>query len=410
MPAQIPVGWELVRLTSVARLESGHTPSRRHPEYWDGDIPWLSLHDSSGLDVAEIHDTAQTVGTLGLEHSSARLLPKGTVVFSRTATVGKSTVMGRDMATSQDFANYVCGSRLHNHYLVHLFRFMGPEWKRLMAGSTHNSIYMPVFQDLQILLPPICEQEAIAEAIGDADILIESLEKLLVKKRQVKQGAMQALLTGKRRLPSFSGAWTHAALGHLGHCHRGVSYDPSRDLSPSDAEGTVRLLRANNVRAARVVFEDVQYVAASRVSDDQHLRQGDILICMASGSRELVGKTGQFRSDDGFRYTFGAFMGCFRPDPTAADPAFVYYLFQTNAYRGHISVVLAGSSINNLTPASVESFSVPVPPDRIEQRRIATVLSDMDAEIDALDTKLTKARQVKQGMMQELLTGRTRLS
>ena len=153
-PTYVPERWELVYLTSVAKLESGHTPSRRRPEYWEGDIPWISLHDSGALDVREIFSTAQTIGQLGLANSSTRLLPKGTVVFSRTATVGKATVMGREMATSQDFANYICGERLHNHYLVHLFRYMSPEWKRLMAGSTHNSIYMPVFRDLQILLPP----------------------------------------------------------------------------------------------------------------------------------------------------------------------------------------------------------------------------------------------------------------
>jgi type I restriction enzyme S subunit len=197
-----------VYLTSVAKLESGHTPSRRRPEYWKGDIPWISLHDSGALDVREIFSTAQTIGQLGLANSSARLLPKGTVVFSRTATVGKATVMGREMATSQDFANYICGERLHNHYLVHLFRYMSPEWKRLMAGSTHNSIYMPVFRDLQILLPSLNEQETIAEALNNADDLIESLERLIAKKRILKKGVMQQLLIGKQRLRKFANATT----------------------------------------------------------------------------------------------------------------------------------------------------------------------------------------------------------
>ncbi|PSM31723.1 hypothetical protein BVG81_003905 [Haliangium sp. UPWRP_2] len=153
-PTRVPERWGLVRLIDVATLESGHTPSRHCPDYWKGDIPWISLHDTDGLDVPEIFDTAQTIGELGLANSSARLLPRGTVVFSRTATVGKATVMGRSMATSQDFANYVCSDRVHNHFLVHLFRFLAPEWKRLKAGSTLNTIYMPVFRDLQVLLPP----------------------------------------------------------------------------------------------------------------------------------------------------------------------------------------------------------------------------------------------------------------
>src|SRR5258708_40366077 len=99
MPEAIPSEWDFVRLTDVARLESGHTPSRKHPEYWAGDIPWVSLHDSKVLDRAEIRETAQTIGELGLANSSARLLPPGTVVFSRTATVGKATILGREMAT-----------------------------------------------------------------------------------------------------------------------------------------------------------------------------------------------------------------------------------------------------------------------------------------------------------------------
>jgi type I restriction enzyme S subunit len=130
---------------------------------------------------------------------------------------------------------------------------------------------------------------------------------------------------------------------------------------------------------------------------------------MANGSRELVGKAGRFSADDGFTYTFGAFMGCFRPDHHAADPDFVFYLFQTARYRAHIAVLLAGSSINNLTPGSVEAFLISVPSDKAEQSAIAAILSDMDADTAALQAKLAKVRSIKQGMMQELLTGRIRL-
>lgn len=197
---EIPADWALVRLTSVARLESGHTPSRSHPEYWEGDIPWISLHDSKGLDRFDIYDTAQTIGPLGLKHSSARLLPKGTVIFSRTATVGKSTVMGREMSTSQDFANYVCGERIYNRYLMHVLRHMGPEWERLMAGSTHQTIYMPVFRDLQVLLPPIEEQIEIAAVADALDARIESEQVQLPVLAILKSALMSVLLTGELRV------------------------------------------------------------------------------------------------------------------------------------------------------------------------------------------------------------------
>lgn len=197
---EIPETWRLVHITDVARLESGHTPSRNHPEYWEGDIPWVSLHDSKNLDGPVIMDTAQTIGALGLANSSARMLPKGTVVFSRTATVGKCTVLGRDMSTSQDFANYVCGPTLDPRYLMHLMRNMQTEWKRLMAGSTHQTIYMPVFRDLQILLPPMDEQRQIA-AIGDQfHGTIASEYKAVAELKHLKSALSSSLLSGELRV------------------------------------------------------------------------------------------------------------------------------------------------------------------------------------------------------------------
>jgi type I restriction enzyme S subunit len=196
----VPEVWSLVRIDEVARLESGHTPSRKRPEYWAGDIPWVSLHDSKGLDGPNIFETSQTIGALGLANSSARLLPRDTVVFSRTATVGKCTVLGREMATSQDFANYVCGSRLDHRYLMHLFRHMQAEWKRLMAGSTHQTIYMPVFRDLQILLPPLEEQREIATVADQLDARMAQEVGTVAALRATKGALSAALLSGDLRV------------------------------------------------------------------------------------------------------------------------------------------------------------------------------------------------------------------
>jgi type I restriction enzyme S subunit len=278
------------------------------------------------------------------------------------------------------------------------------------TGNGQPNLNTTLIGNFKIPLPPTkAEQAAIAEVLSDADAFIESLDQLLTKKRRLKQGAMQELLTGKKRLPGFSSDWEETTLGQLGECLRGVSYNPTVDLSPFDKDSTVRLLRSNNVQEARVVFADMQFVNCGRVSADQRLRPSDILICMANGSRDLVGKAGRFSADDGFGYTFGAFMGCFRPNGQTADPDFVFFLFQTEAYRAHISILLAGSSINNLTPGSVEALVIGVPPDRAEQTAVAAILSDMDGEIAALEAKLAKARSLKQGMMQELLTGKVRL-
>ncbi|MET4897098.1 restriction endonuclease subunit S [Sphingomonadaceae bacterium jetA1] len=197
----IPADWDLVTLTKVAKLESGHTPSRDKPDYWNGDIPWLSLADTEALDALEVDRTSECVTAKGIANSSARVLPKDTVVFSRTATVGKASRMKYPMATSQDFANWVCGPTLVPAYLVQVFRHMEREWDRLQEGSTHKTIYMPVFKKLQILLPPTTEQQRIAD-VGEAfDMRIaqeRETRKVLVGNRDA---LAQELLSGRIRLP-----------------------------------------------------------------------------------------------------------------------------------------------------------------------------------------------------------------
>jgi type I restriction enzyme S subunit len=197
----IPSDWDLVTLTSVATLESGHTPSRDKPDYWGGDIPWLSLADTDALEKLEVEQTSECVTQKGIANSSARILPKNTVVFSRTATVGKATRMKRPMATSQDFANWVCGPTLLPAYLVQVFRHMGREWERLQEGSTHQTIYMPVFKKLQILQPPKSEQLKIAE-IGEAfDLRIASEQSTLAVLVENRSALAQELLSGRLPLP-----------------------------------------------------------------------------------------------------------------------------------------------------------------------------------------------------------------
>ncbi|MEB3209518.1 MAG: restriction endonuclease subunit S, partial [Synechococcus sp.] len=408
VPDEIPAGWCLRNISDVAELASGHTPNRQRPDYWGGSCQWISLHDSKGLESNYISETALTITEAGLAHSSARRLPIDTVVFSRTATIGKCTRMATEMATSQDFANYICGPLLNSLYLVYLFRFLGPEWHRLMSGSTHNTIYMYVFERLQVLLPPLPEQRAIAAALSDVDDLLQSLDRLIAKKRDIKQGTMQELLTGKTRLPGFSGKWETKRLGEMGTCLRGVSYNPEYDLAADDTDCTFRLLRSTNLQRGRLDLEDLQFVDESRVAHWQHLRAGDLVFCAANGSRSLVGKSAVFDIEDGHRYTFGAFMGAFRTNLEITDSSFAGHLFHSNNFFKRLDLALSGSAINNLSPSEVESFSFTVPP-LPEQRAIAAVLSDMDAEIDALEARRKKVAAIKQGMMQELLTGRTRL-
>lgn len=197
----LPAGWQIVKLVDVARLESGHTPDRKKPEYWKGgDVQWISLHDTQNLEPCEINQTEMRITHAGLANSSARLLPAGTVCFSRTATVGKCVIMGQSMTTSQDFANFICSPTLNNRYLLHLMRWMQPVWKALASGSTHKTIYMPTFKALQIVLPPRDEQDMIAESMDRFISVIDDHLAELDRLRTIKSALMSDLLSGRVRV------------------------------------------------------------------------------------------------------------------------------------------------------------------------------------------------------------------
>lgn len=269
------------------------------------------------------------------------------------------------------------------------------------GGSTIKHIYITIVNKMKLGIPPLTEQKAIAAALSDTDALISSLEQLISKKRAIKQGAMQELLRPKD-------GWEVKKLGEVGKCHRGVSYNPERDLYPYDKDITVRLLRSNNIQNQNIAIEGLQYVDNERVRPNQILKNNDIVICMANGSKQLVGKSAVYRVKDHLKYTFGAFMGCFRTNIELAESLYIAINFHSFQYRNYIDVLLSGTSINNLNPGNIESIEIPFPSPE-EQTRIATILSDMDTEIENLEIKLDKYKQIKQGMMQQLLTGKIRL-
>jgi type I restriction enzyme S subunit len=197
-------GWNIIPLRLVARLESGHTPSRQHPEFWANcTIPWFTLADVWQLREGRtyVNETSECVSELGLANSSARLLPSGTVILSRTASVGFSGILGCEMATTQDFANWICGPRLRPKFLHYLFLAMRSEFNKLKYGSTHSTIYMPDINAFRIPLPPIEEQEDVVsyldEQISKIDRTVFKSKASIVLLKERRSALISAAVTGK---------------------------------------------------------------------------------------------------------------------------------------------------------------------------------------------------------------------
>ncbi|GEO01801.1 hypothetical protein NSE01_36330 [Novosphingobium sediminis] len=161
-------GWAWTPLTALARLESGHTPSRKRSEYWGGEIGWIGIKDARDHHGGVVYETREQTNPLGIEKSSARVLPAGTVCLSRTASVGYVVIMGRDMATSQDFVNWICRAALSPNFLKYLLLAQGEEIRRFASGSVHQTIYFPEVKGFYICHPTREVQDEICTSLDRA--------------------------------------------------------------------------------------------------------------------------------------------------------------------------------------------------------------------------------------------------
>lgn len=328
--------------------------------------------------------------------SSSYFLQEGDLVFARTgASVGK-TYLYNPKDGKLVFAGFLIRLRVNKEVLLpnflKFFTQTKPYWDWIAANSMRTGqpgINGNEYKELQIPLPTLAEQTAIATALNDADALIQKLEQLIAKKRHLKTGAMQELLRPKE-------GWEVKKLGEIGECIIGLTYSPSNVKS----EGKL-VLRSSNIKGNRLAYEDNVFVDV-QVSERLIVRKGDILICVRNGSRNLIGKCA-YIDGKAIGETFGAFMSVFR----SPYNDFVFHAFQSHCIQRQIEETI-GATINQLTNKNLNSFEIPFP-NPIEQTRIACILSDMDNEIQALETQLEQYKRVKQGMMQSLLTGKIRL-
>jgi type I restriction enzyme S subunit len=256
-------------------------------------------------------------------------------------------------------------------------------------------------RNFNIPLPPTREEQfAIGGALTDADGLIDSLEQLLTKKRQIKQGAMQELLTGKRRRPGFAKAWSCKEVRDL--VRTPVTDGPH--TTPVFVESGVPFLSVNNLVGNRIDFTDLRFITKE---DDQLFarkckpQRGDVLL----GKAASVGKVAIVEDD--LDFNIWSPIALIRT-VEELDSRFLYYQLQSRSVTTQISVLTNSSSQGNLGMGDIERLQIAYPCVH-EQREIAEVLSDVDAEIAALEARLTKARALKQAMAQALLTGRIRL-
>ncbi len=279
--------------------------------------------------------------------------------------------------------------------------------RELATGTTSvAAVYTRDLLKLEVALPSKAEQRTIAQALGDADRLIATLERLVAKKQAIKQGITQQLLTGKTRLPGFADEWTSLRLGDVGATYGGLTGKSKADFG----HGVARFVTFVEVmNGARLYGQRLERVDVRTGERQNRVLRGDVLFNGSSESPEEVALATVVDFEPDQQTYLNSFCFGYRiHNDEQVDPWFLAYFFRSDAGRALVFALAQGATRYNISKTKLLQASLALPAIE-EQKAIAEVLKDSDRELEALQQRLVKARVIKSGMMQELLTGRTRL-
>ncbi|WP_243895277.1 restriction endonuclease subunit S [Burkholderia pseudomallei] len=396
----IPDDWDVKQLGELSSVSAGGTPSRSNANYWGGDIPWITTTE---IDFRLITESEQFITSIGLKNSAAKLMPAGALLmalYGQGKTRGKVGVLGFEAATNQACAAIILKEGYSREYAFHYLASRYDEIRKLSNTGNQENLNGALVRSIPVLLPPLSEQSAIATALSDVDALLSSLDALIAKKRDIKQAAMQQLLTGKTRLPGFEGEWTVKRLDQLANIRSGGT--PSTTVSRFWDGGIPWCTPTDITRlgGGKYLLDTSRQITSEGLSNSsaELIPANSVVMTSRATIGECAINLKPVTTNQGFK-NFVPFED--------TEVNFLYYLLQTQK-QGFIQLC-AGSTFLEIGKTQLAAYKVHLPSTKAEQSAIAEVLSDMDAELAALEDRCDKTRLLKQGMMQELLTGKTRL-
>lgn len=412
---QIPQNWGLVLLRQGFDFRSNNTLSRdaladsgivKNVHYGDVLVKFGANIDVQNDDLPYVADSNYRSGIYAAD---------GDIVIADTAedeTVGKATellnvkdslvvsglhTMWLHPTNPERFAKgylgYAFNSALFHDQLI-----------PLMQGTKVTSVSKGAIKNTFIALPPLDEQKKIASALTSIDNLLSEFDVLIAKKRNIKQGVMQQLLTGSTRLEGYSTPWIDIKLGDMGFTYNGLSGKSASDFGHGQAKYVTFLNVLNNPIIDCSIFESVDVKDGERQNDVQ---KGDLLFNTSSETPEEVGICATL-DENVERLYLNSFCFGYRLK-SEYSPKFLAYFFRSKQGRDLMKMLAQGSTRYNLSKENLMKSSITIPQTKEEQNAIATVLSDMDKEIAQLESRKSKYEAIKQGMMQQLLTGKIRL-
>lgn len=379
---KLPEGWGIKKLSEVAPLQRGF------------DLPTGKIKKGS----------YPVVYSNGISNYHNEFKVKGPgVITGRSGTIGKVHYADGNY-WPHNTALWVTDFKDNNpRFIYYLYTYVNLE--KFATGSGVPTLNRNDVHSFEVLVPSCSEQKSIAEALSDTDSLIQSVEKLINKKKKIKQGAMQQLLTGKKRLPGFSGEWRKVKVSDIGYAYGGLSGKSKSDFDGGNKPYITFLNVMNNTI---IEINSLRYVRIKASESQNRVNTGDLLFNTSSETPEEVGMCSVLLGEIDELYLNSFCFGFRIYNQNLFEPLYLAYFFRSNEGRKLFFSLAQGATRYNLSKNLFYNIEFQHPSIQ-EQKAIAKVLSDMDAEIEALEEKLEKVKTIKQGMMQELLTGRIRL-
>lgn len=417
----IPEDWTVNQLNELATFGSGTTPSRdAFIKYFkNGTTCWVKTLD---LNNSTINDTEEKVTDTALREvgSLKVFLPKTVLIamYGGFNQIGRTGILNIPACTNQALTSIRANKvKLDSLFLLHLLNYKVNYWKEVASSSRKDpNITSADVKVFPIPLPPtLTEQTAIATALSDMDSLIEGLEKLIAKKQNIKQGAMQELLTpyvmvngellmvnGK---PKMKEGWVVKTVAQIGKPYGGLSGKAKNDFE----KGTMPYIPFMNIMSNPIIdITYFDYVNIKKGENQNEAQKGDLFFNTSSETPEEVGMCSVLLDDIPNLYLNSFCFGFRFHNETEDDGLYLSYFFRSSYGRKKMSLLAQGATRYNLSKSNFLKLELELPKPE-EQTRIAQILSDMDTEITELETQLEKYKKIKTGMMQELLTGKKRL-
>ena len=400
---KIPEEWDLKEFHEVIDgFSCGQTPYRAIKDYYKGDIPWIT---SGELNYNIVLDTIEKITPEGVKAANLKTIPRGTFLFAitgleATGTRGSCAITGIEATTNQScMALYPKKNLLTTAYLYHYYVRYGDELAfKYCQGTKQQSYTGAIAKKLPIIVPPtINEQNAIATALSDADYWIKSLEQLITKKRLIKQGAIQELLQPKED-------WEEKRLGEICNYQNGTSLEKYFNNKDGYKVISIGNYSANGkfVKTDSFIDESNESIIKKFILNKNELT---MLLNDKTSIGTIIGRV--LLIDKNNEYVFNQRTMRLIPHSNM-NSSFLYHLINSDIIHNKIVASSKPGTQIYVNTKDITDLILSIPNIK-EQTRIATILSDIDAEMTTLECKLEKAKQVKLGMMQELLTGRIRL-